>query len=155
VSASESVRPRFWWVNQSRAFDVERDGGYVYAGKFTADGRIVQHHSDLTRLAPNDVTLHAARGELRAVGRVTGTAIAGIYKPPDRAVEEGWRVPVTYRVLTRPIAIRGFPENLRPQPPFNRNGTLRQGYCYPFPTDDAIELLRYFGDLSLPDLPAQ
>ena len=64
-------------------------------------------------------------------------------------------MPVTYRELARPVVVKEFPESLRPQPPFNRNGTLRQGYCYPFPTEDAIELLQYFGELSLPDLPAQ
>jgi hypothetical protein len=81
--------------------------------------------------------------------------IAGTYTPPARAAEEGWRVPVSYREMTRPIVVKAFPQSLRPQPPFNRNGTLRQGYCYPFPTDRAMELLHYFGDLSLPELPVQ
>jgi len=58
-------------------------------------------------------------------------------------------------ITIAPGASEDIPERLRPQPPFNRNGTLRQGYCYPFPSDVAIELLQYFGDLSLPDLPAQ
>lgn len=155
MAARQAENRAFWWINQSRAYEVERGGGYVYAGKFTTNGRVVQHHSDLTKLAPGDGTLHAGRGKLLAVGRVTGTAVADLYTPPHRRTEEGWRVPVTYRELARPIVVKEFPKSLRPQPPFNRNGTLRQGYCYPFPTEDAIELLQYFGDLSLPDLPAQ
>jgi hypothetical protein len=65
VSGTPSDSPSFWWINQGRAYDWESAGGYVYAGKFTSDGRIVQHHSDLLKLAPGDVILHAARGLLQ------------------------------------------------------------------------------------------
>jgi hypothetical protein len=106
VSARRLASSSFWWINQGRACDWESAGGFVYAGKYTSNGSVVQHHSDLLKLVPGNGTLHAARGFLRAVGRVTGTAVAGTYTPPGRNPEEGWRVPVSYRELLRPVLIK-------------------------------------------------
>jgi hypothetical protein len=99
MSTMQCAPSSFWWINQGRVYDWESAERYVYAGEFTSNGRIVQHHSDLLKLAPGDGTLHVARGLLRAVGRVTGTAVAGTYTPPGPTAEDGWRVPVSYREL--------------------------------------------------------
>src|SRR5438067_766775 len=59
-----------WWINQGRSYKFERAGGFVYAGRYAADGRELDHHTTVSFLAPGDVTLHAATGLLRAIGTV-------------------------------------------------------------------------------------
>jgi len=136
-----------YWVNQGKSFEVERTG-YLFARKKDEGGRTLAHRARLTNLVPGDVTIHYAGGAVRAVSRVLERATE--WRRPEDPDSEGWRVNVELWELPAPVDLaRTFgadsarlaagtdPE----RGPFDRNGSVKQGYLWDF-TEDGLAAVR-------------
>jgi hypothetical protein len=136
-----------WWVNQGRSYESERDGEIVFAGTGAVDRTAPAHHRNVTRLRPGNIVLHYARGEVLAVGVVTGTATAmrRPYGPVDER-DDGNAAPVRYHELTRPIALEEITPRLASDGPFDKNGTVKQQYLMPIDRAFVERFARQFAD---------
>jgi hypothetical protein len=139
----------YWWVNQSKTYQAERNAGIMWAPQQTEAGRQLGHWTAMTQLQPGDMVMHYARGAIRAVGRVEAPAIAADrpYGLPEIWQSPGWMVPVRYFDLAQPIQRNELPLEWRlAAAPFDRNGAVKQIYLSPVSDDFAAELLDEFGD---------
>ena len=55
----------YWWVNQGRAPKQQREGGYLWAPKREKDGRIFQHHVNVSLLNIGDTVYCYSDGAVR------------------------------------------------------------------------------------------
>lgn len=147
---SETAEAAFWWVNQGDTYERERDGEYLWAPQQTKDGKVMAHHSNMTRLVAGDIVFHYANGKLRAVSEVTEAAIKA-NRPtefPSTAWEKaGNLAKLAYYELTNPIPLENIPLEWRlevPKGPFDKFGAIKQGYLFPLSDDFAQKLLERF-----------
>lgn len=133
---AELVRARVFWVNQGVNFKKERDGGYVRAPKYNAQGVQIAHWKRVSELKPGDVLVHYQDGYVRALGRVTSEAMS---------IEEAWRAEVEYFPLRAPLFLAVIAEHLSAmQPssgPFTSSGAVKQGYLWVF-NAEGLAILR-------------
>jgi len=62
--------PSFWWVNQGKTHEVEKNSGFLWAPKRGKSGFSFSHHTDLTKAHPGDIIFAYSSGEIRAITRV-------------------------------------------------------------------------------------
>lgn len=115
-----------WWVNQGQSYDSERAHGILFA----AEGpRALAHHSNVRRLRPGDTTLHHRRGLLVALGTVVADA-GRQPRPSGESTAAGWLASVEYFDLAEPLRLADLPMREGTEGPFDRNGSVKQGYLF-------------------------
>lgn len=67
---------RVWWVNQGFSFQVERQGGYLWAPITDQRGAVPSHWETLSEVEEDDLIVHYREGHVRAVSRALGKAYA-------------------------------------------------------------------------------
>jgi hypothetical protein len=127
-------RPFVWWVNQGTNYDVEHREGYVWAGKLAKDGRPLDHHNRVIELQPGECVFHYANGAMRAVGEVLESPKEAP-RPNQVSVDEqkpGYYASIRYSDLSKPLELGDIPLEWRTNNPgpFDRDGTVKQGYLY-------------------------
>ena len=127
-----------WFVSQGKAYDTERDGGYIMAPKKRQDGAERSYWSNLTKVSEGDLIINYAGG-LRAVSQASATCQEIII--PDELVQQnqwsytGWKLNCNYSELKRIIRISKFKEEIlkygrEDLSAFNINGNVKQGYLF-------------------------
>jgi putative restriction endonuclease len=100
--------PNFWWVNQNKTYRQETKGGYLWSPKRKRDGARNPFYDHMRLVVPGDIILSFAETRIPAVG----IAISHCYEAPKptefgKAGDDwsaiGWRVDVTYQVLTNSL----------------------------------------------------
>jgi hypothetical protein len=113
---------RFWWVNHSQTFRQEIDGGYLWSPKSEANGSRSQFYDNMRQVTPNDLLLSFADTRIVFVGRVVDFALSAP-KPSEFGsagsnwADEGWVLPVNWRLLDNPVRPKDFIERLAPMLP--------------------------------------
>ncbi|PLS82253.1 MAG: hypothetical protein CYG60_24860, partial [Actinobacteria bacterium] len=149
-------RPRAWWVNQGKTYEQQRDGGYLWAPKASADGKALEHWTNLTLLRPDDVVLHYVKGTVKAASRVVERAVEAP-RPAELSGDpwnsDGYLVRVTYQELQKPLPLEEIPQDWRIQEggPFNQHGSPKQTYLSRLSNGFVRRLLDRFAEV-LPDL---
>lgn len=139
---------RYWWVNQRQSFAEESTGGYLWAPKVGKNGRPQHHWTAVTELAAGDVVFHYATAKIRAISRISATAIDAP-RPPDLPrdiwAEDGWLVRSDYHLTQPPLQLAEIPQKLRSRVvqmgpdgrvpsfalPFTSNSRVNAGYLHP------------------------
>lgn len=93
---------RFWWVNQSKTYRHEIDGGYLWAPQSG-----VWHHEILREISPGDLVFSFKDTYVAAIGVIQRGAEPMI-KPDfgsngDNWADLGWCVPTEFMELSNPI----------------------------------------------------
>jgi MoxR-like ATPase len=127
-------RPFVWWVNQGTNYDVEHHEGYVWAGSLARDGRTLDHHKRVMDLKPGECVFHYANGAIRAIGEVLESPIEAA-RPNQASLDEqkpGFYASIRYFDLSKPLDLQDIPLDWRTNDsgPFDRDGTVKQGYLY-------------------------
>jgi putative restriction endonuclease len=113
---------RFWWVNHSQTFRQEIDGGYLWSPKNETNGSRSQFYDNMRQVTPNDLVLSFADTRIVFVGRVVDFALSAP-KPSEFGstgsnwANEGWLLPVNWRLLDNPVRPKDFIERLAPMLP--------------------------------------
>jgi MoxR-like ATPase len=148
-------RARVWWVNQGTTFRQSRAGGHIWAPERNRRGVELPHWAAMRYLRPDDIILHYANTEVRAVGRVRGEATPAP-SPAEFAgqawADQGWRAEVEYRDLEPRIRLVDVPEEWRLKEgggPFASDGRVQQGYLYPLSDAFVRKLGERFPQLQL------
>ncbi|MFD1210995.1 hypothetical protein ACFQ36_02930 [Arthrobacter sp. GCM10027362] len=133
-----SVRPRFWWANQSKNYRIAMEQGSLWAPEYRADGRPA--HEDWTALhdmLPGDVVFHYAGQKLQAVSQVQQAATRARRPPghePATGSNEGPLVLVTPLVEGIEIRLASLRKVIGPGVgPMNRLGVPGRTYISPLP----------------------
>ena len=97
VAASSFGAPLNWWVNQTQARRHEIDAGYLWSDE-----------AILAEARPGDVVFVHSSGGIALLGLVSGAAFAArsVIATAERGLKgrrEGWRVPVHFEELLRPL----------------------------------------------------
>lgn len=109
---------RYWWVNQNQTFDEEVSGGFLWSPKTRADGARNQFYENMKEVEPGDVIFSFCDARIKAIGVAVGRAETAP-KPDFGNVggywsNEGWHVPVEYRVLKNAPRPKDHIDDIRP-----------------------------------------
>jgi hypothetical protein len=151
----ESLRspsaPAVWWVNQGSTYVQERDGGYLWAPHVSKAGTTFAHWADLKRLRVDDVVLHYANSALRAVSIVEAPSKDAAQPsdlPESQWGDTGHLVTTRYSEFLTPILLSDIPATWREAGPgpFTKQGSVKQGYLFPTPSELLPRLIARFPD---------
>lgn len=147
---------RYWWVNHKQTYRQEIAGSYLWSPKTKANGTSNHSYDNMVRVAAGDIVFSFAGAAIRAVGVATGTAES--YPKPNefgKAGEawgdDGWRLPVEFRELTKPLSTQANAEAIAPMlpekySPIRSDGKGNQGiYLAQISADLAETLDRLIG----------
>lgn len=143
----------FWWVNQGKSYQWERDLGILWAPN-ESGGKRLHHWDRMDYVQPGDVVIHYVRGQVRAVSSVLMSARPAA-NPYQGEAESGWdsagrEISVRIRELDMPLSLSSIPLDLRKTwkgygQPFDVNGKVTVGYLFELPADAAVWLMREMG----------
>ncbi|MFQ2147396.1 HNH endonuclease [Aeromonas jandaei] len=119
----------FWWVNHKQTYSAEVGGGYIWSPKTNRDGSKNQTYINLTLARPGDVVISYAGGLIKAIGLVSESC-SEKSKPSefgsagDSWSDTGWKVPINWERLSKPIRPKDHLELIAPLLP-SKNSPLR------------------------------
>ncbi len=149
--STDHVR-RHWWVNQGGTHEQEIEGGYLWAPVKSGD-RELAHHRNMADLTVGDRVFHYWAGHIRAVSSVAEAA--ELSQIPAALAKEGWQpdgrlAQVHVEALSDPVSLRDIPIEWRQEErgPFNRRGSVNQGYLYPLSEGFASKVSDSFRQLA-------
>jgi hypothetical protein len=139
-----------WWVNHTKTFSDEINGGYVWSPKVNKDGGFNQTYLNLTLTRPGDKVISYARTKIRAIG-VVSDKCREEPKPSefgaagDAWAKTGWMVPIEWELLNPPIGPKDHLSRIVPllppkHSPIRPDGNGNQ-VCYLTSISDALGAL--------------
>lgn len=129
----------YWWVNHKRTFSAEVGDGYIWSPETNKNGSKNQTYINLTFAKPGDIVFSYAKTQISAIGLVTSNYVPE-KKPVDFGkagevwAESGWKVPVSWLLLSNPLKPKEHIAAIAPllptkYSPIQANGNGNQG-CY-------------------------
>jgi HNH endonuclease len=146
----------FWWVNNKQTYAHEIGGNYIWSPTARSDGARNEFYDNMKRVRPGDIVFAFAGGEIKAIGICSAPAILAP-KPGEFGVagdawaSEGWRIPIEFTRLSRPlrpkdhmdVLAQTLPEKYSPIRP---NGNGNQGaYLAAVPVEMAQVVIDLLG----------
>ncbi len=134
-----STGRQYFFVFQNKTFEVEHQGGYLWAPKPNANGRDIWHWKLMGEVHAGDVVFHIVNQTIVALSVASSAGYSA--KLPGEAGEEqagedaGRRVDCTYYMLKSPMPTSEFKDTIMDmQPaqyvPFNASGRGNTGYLF-------------------------
>lgn len=148
VSTSKAYKPvqrvpgqaLTYLVFQGDTYNEERTGQFIWAPKFTKDGRTMHHWDRLMDVREGDVIFHCSDGYIQAISRAKASFEDSAR--PDLATgdwtnweKDGRRVDCDYHVLKTPLKHGDYKEKILEYcnvkyAPFDKDGNGNMGYFY-------------------------
>ena len=148
VSTSKAYKPvqrvagqvLTYLVFQGDTYNEERTGQFIWAPKFTKDGRTMHHWDRLMDVREGDVIFHCSDGYIQAISRAKAPFEDSAR--PDLATgdwtnweKDGRRVDCDYHVLKTPLKHGAYKEKILEYcnvkyAPFDKDGNGNMGYFY-------------------------
>ena len=152
-AASTDHVERYWWVNQGGTHGQEVGGGYLWAPVKSESGREFAHHRSVADLQVDDTVFHYWAGQIQAVSSVAEAAVLAPIpdKLPDEVWERGGRLArLDVGKLSDPVSLEKIPIDWRlaERGPFNRKGSVNQGYLFPLSVEFVAKLAGRFPQLA-------
>ena len=151
LEESSNDTRRYWWVNQGGTHRDEVEGGYLWAPLESKRGELA-HHRSMAGLQVGDTVFHYWLGRIQAVSSVTEEAVYSTI--PAELANQGWQregrlARVDVDMLASPVSLEEIPLEWRTGEgrPFNRTGSVNQGYLYPVSQDFIARLSGRFPQL--------
>ncbi|MER7273443.1 AAA family ATPase [Dactylosporangium sp. NPDC000244] len=143
-----------WWVNQSKTYKAERDGGFVWAPQTMKNGQPSVFHTNVMKLTVGQRVIHYANRRIFAIGTVAEAPYAA-RKPADISSDVwqdlGYLCPVDYYELPTPIPRDDVPDRHEGVGPFTKDGTVHQRYLVPIEHPHVCTMLQFLNE-RIPDL---
>lgn len=127
-------------VFQGTTYREECAGEFIWAPKYTKDGKTMHHWDRLMNLRRDDVIFHCSDGYIQAISRVKGPCIDSAR--PDHTTgdwtsweKDGRRVDCEYHTLRVPLKHSAYKSVILPfcqvkYAPFDKNGNGNLGYLF-------------------------
>lgn len=133
-------QPLTYLVFQGDTYNEERTGQFIWAPKYTKDGRTMHHWERLTDLREGDVIFHCSNGFILAVSRVKGSCEDSARPDSNTGDWTNWekdgrRVDCDYYVLKTPLKHGAYKSKILEYcnvkyAPFDKAGNGNMGYLY-------------------------
>lgn len=143
--------PNIWFVTQGETFSENRGMRYLWAPKEGKDGRSRFYWENVSKVKSGDIIFNYSRG-IKGISIATSDGYSAKNAYDDSTwTNEGYRVDIELHNLSQPIPreliaenINDFNRLLNPvrNKPFNKKGSVNQGYLFEF-TKEAGAYLRY------------
>lgn len=146
----------YWWVNNKQTYAHEIGGNYLWSPVKRSDGASNEFYENMKRVRPGDVIFAFAGGEIKAIGVCSAPAILAP-KPGEFGAagdawdSEGWRLPVEFTRLSRPLQPKDHMDVLAPTlpkkySPIRSDGNGNQGaYLAAVPVEMAQAVIALLG----------
>ncbi|WP_313179529.1 HNH endonuclease [Stenotrophomonas sp.] len=141
----------YWWVNQKQTFNRAVKAGHLWSPKTNVDGSRNVFYQYMTHVHVGDVVFAFASSKIKALAVVTGAHYAkeipdDLKTTDNKWRNEGWAVPVEYRLVDAPLKVSEHMERIAPllpakHSPLQANGYANQAYLFPVTDEMAAELL--------------
>ena len=161
----------YWWANQALCWKEDRAQGYIAGPLCGRNGKKFQHYSNLGKLNPGDVILHAPSTGLESISQVTDLPqkvvmpahVAKIYRSSGQ--EEGWVCKVEYfDLINGGVGAWSVPSNWKNNIPkwlresggtgiYRKDGQVKAGLLWPITEYFVDELKKLFPDVWPPGCP--
>ena len=127
-------------VFQGDTYNEERTGQFIWAPKYTKDGRTMHHWNRLMDVREGDVIFHCSDGYIQAISRVKATCEDSAR--PDHTTsdwtnweKDGRRVDCDYHVLKIPLKHGAYKDKILEYcnvkyAPFDKDGNGNMGYLF-------------------------
>lgn len=127
-------------VFQGGTYNAEMLGGFIWAPRFTKDGRNMHHWDRLMDIREGDIIFHCADGFIQAISRAKGP-YKDCARPGHNTGEwlnwenDGREVECDYYVLNTPLKYGDYKEKILQYcnvkyAPFDKDGNGNMGYLY-------------------------
>jgi putative restriction endonuclease len=109
---ADEASGRHWWVNHPQTQRQEIEGSYLWSPRTSRSGAGNTSGDNMLRAVPGDIVFSCADDGIGAVGVVIERARpaptpAELPARRRRRPEQGWLLPVRFRVLTLPLHLKG------------------------------------------------
>ncbi|ARK30123.1 McrB family protein [Halalkalibacter krulwichiae] len=145
----ENSNPAFWWVNQGKTHNQEKEGGFLWAPQKSKRGFPVPHHVSLLRARVGDFVFCYSDKEIKALGIVQDEVVES--NKPSEIVsnewqEDGYLLSIKYFEIQPKIKKEDIPLEWRVSEagPFDVNGDIKQGYFFELSDSFASKLCEQF-----------
>lgn len=138
-----------FYVNQTRTYKDEKEGGFVWSPQLTTNGRKDKGYTTMTYIKKNDLIIHCSSGMLKAIS-IANSNCYEADKPQYNNVKETWDGK-GYRVDTDYIEFENFvkmadhrkwlSKNYLKDSSFDKNGKGKQQYMSQIDVKHAYYLL--------------
>ncbi len=119
VSLPSKGEPNVWWVNQGQSYEEAREGGHISAPVVDKRGGEPVHWKTMTEVRVDDLIVHNAVGQIRAIGRAVSEGYL-VPRPGEGAGsgsvnQDGAlrRVDIEYFVLDPPVSVSAVADRIR------------------------------------------
>ncbi|MEV5037780.1 hypothetical protein MRBLBA21_002637 [Peribacillus frigoritolerans] len=65
---NKKQKTKFWWVNQGKAYNEQKMGGYLWAPQKSKQNRAISYHIDLLKAEVGDLVFCYSLQEVRSIG---------------------------------------------------------------------------------------
>ena len=127
-------------VFQGDTYNEEMEGQFIWAPKYTKDGRTIHHWNRLMDVREGDVIFHCSNGYIHAISRVKASfeeSARPDYTTSDWTNwdKDGRRVDCDYHVLKTPLKHSAYKETILEYcnvkyAPFDKRGNGNMGYLF-------------------------
>lgn len=136
----------FWWVNHSKSYKVELEGGYIWCPQVHPGDVQRIPWLNVAKVRPGDVIISYAKQHVRAVGIALTSAVDSDPKPgyaENGWSALGWEVSVQWEVLPLPFSLKSHVDTVSgflaaKNAPLQSNGKAQLAYL--------TSISREFGD---------
>ena len=156
---SIDIVPNYWWCNVGITSKADLETGTIWAPAVTANGSVLSHHINVTKIKRGDIILHYATGKGIVAYSICSEESTPAPRPPgyegtNSAANEGnWPregnlVKADFLPFDPPVPISSLSVDLKTlgqgDGPFDKNLDVKQGYLWPLSTEFFDEFLEQF-----------
>lgn len=152
---------QYFWVNQSKTYDIESKFEFLWAPLFNKGNRKEFHWENMLNIMKGDIIFHYSKGKIRNISIAKGECYncnlpAEMHDFSDAWEKEGRRVDSKYYTLNVPLPIKDsayindilyLNKTLKPAL-FNKNDRINQGYLFQLNEEMAKYLLDKIGEIN-------
>ncbi|MCF7885626.1 MAG: hypothetical protein K9M80_03940 [Candidatus Marinimicrobia bacterium] len=137
----ESLRQKFWWVNQGKTYKQGIDNECIWAPLKNKNGKTFFHWGNVSKVKADDIILHYRNGKISGFSIAKSDAYKA--KKPfetDKWEKEGWKVDINYNSLDYPISLERFANEIYDKNkkyfPIASDYSVNQGYLFKLNPED-------------------
>lgn len=129
---------KYWWVNQSKTYQEEQPGGYMWSPQKTVTGSSNRFYENMAKCQAGDIVFAYYEKHLKAVGLVSREAKSARkpkFETSNNWSNDGWLVEVVWSELKTPIESKKLSHIVldklnggQIRTPFDKNGKPKEGY---------------------------
>ncbi len=129
---------KFWFVNQQKSYEDEKNGSYVYAPKYDKRKSTKYYWDNVKLIKKGDIIFCNKSPNIVAVAKAVSDGYGSVIPENIKGLwgHYGYKADVEYYELKKPFRFSSYKEEYminynKDLNPFNKFGNAKQGYLFP------------------------